>query len=177
MKNAGKVALCGLSAALAAGCMLLSAIPATEYVMPAIAGFFLLPVTVELGTKGGWSAYAAAAVLTLLFAPLPEPKCLFLLFFGCYPVIKCTADRLRPLLGWLVKLAVFNTAMLITYLLLWRVIGVPQDAFELFGVNLPLIFLLAGNLILPLYDRAIAVFIRFYCARLQPSLRRVFKQR
>ncbi len=175
MKRAGKVALCGLSAALAAGCMLLSAIPATEYAVPVIAGLLLLPVILELGPKAGWAVYAASALLTLLLAPLPEPKLLFLLFFGYYPVAKCHADRLSRPLGWLLKFGLFNVAMVATYLLLKLISGLPSDAFVLFGVSVPLVFLLVGNLLLPLYDRAINAVIRFYCARLQPSMRRLFK--
>lgn len=175
MKNAGKVALCGLSAALATICMLLSAIPATEYAVPVIAGLLLLPVTLELGPKAGWAVYAAASLLTLLLAPLPEPKLLFVLFFGYYPIAKCHADRLNRPLGWAIKFALFNVSVVAAYLLLKLLIGLPADAFMLFGVDLPLVFLLAGNLLLPLYDRAINVVIRFYCVRLQLSMRRIFK--
>lgn len=175
MKYAGKVALCGLSTALAAGCMLLSAIPATEYAVPVIAGLLLLPVILEVGPKAGWAVYAASAVLTLLLAPLWEPKLLFVLFFGYYPVVKCYADRLNRPLGWLLKFGIFNVAMVATYLLLQLMSGLPSDAFVLFGVSVPLVFLLVGNLLLPLYDRAINVVIRFYCVRLQRSMRRIFK--
>ena len=63
---------------------------------------------------------------------------------------------------YIIKFAIFNAACVSVYFLMLFVFSLPKDAFEVFGVNIPLIFLLAGNLIFILYDFAIKVAVAQY---------------
>ena len=51
-------------------------------------------------------------------------------------------------------------------------LAVPASEFTLFGVYVPYIFLLAGNVFFLLYDLSVNVFVRFYAQRLHHMLER-----
>ncbi len=175
MKRSGKIALGGLSAALAVVCMLLTAMPVTTYALPLLAGVLLLPFTMEAGKAAGWSAYAVVSVLSLILTPTWEPKILFMLFFGYYPILKLTLDALPRLWQWLLKLGVFNVSMLVGYALLFTLFSLPADTFMLFGINLPLVFLLLGNGVFLLYDMALVRFLRMYQFRWHALFTKIFR--
>ena len=175
MKHTSKVALCGILAALSLILMVMTAIPIATYALPAMAGAVLIPVVMEAGVKWGWLAYAAVALLSLLVAPDPEAKVLFITFFGYYPIAKSLLEKMKKRwLEWIVKLVIFNGTMLGSYLLTIFVFHLPTD-FELFGVSLPLVFLLIGNVIFVIYDLALTNVITAYWDRLHPKLSRIFR--
>ena len=175
MNRSGKIALGGLSAALAVVCMMFTAMPVTVYALPLLAGMLLLPLTLEAGKTAGWTAYAVVSLLVLLLTPLWEPKLLFVLYFGYYPILKLTLDNLKRPLAWMLKLAVFNAGMVVGYLLLFTLFSLPADTFTLFGVNLPLVFLLIGNVAMVIYDVALARFIRLYRFRWHKLVAKIFR--
>ena len=176
MKQTGKVALGGILAALSMVCMFLTIFPYATYALPAIAGAVLIPLVVELGVRWGWAVYFVVALLSLFFAPSMEAKVMFIAFFGYYPVFKSMVEKgIRSrVLEWVLKLAVFNVAMVGAYLLLLFVFGMDPDTFVIFGFNLPLVFLAAGNVVFLIYDIALTNVITAYSHILHPRLSRIF---
>ena len=124
--------------------------------------------------------YAATALLAFLITPDMEAKILYVLFFGHYPIIKCVAESRRGRVAeWLIKLAVFNAAVVAAYAVLAQV-GLSLDEFAIPGVSLPLqavlgLFLLMGNGVFVLYDVALTRVLPLYFRRFQPRLRKLFK--
>lgn len=176
MRQSSKVALGGVMGALAVACMLLTVFPYMTYALPAAAGVMLIPIVIELGLKTGWMVYAVAALLSLLVAPDKEAAILFVAFFGYYPLIKAALERLnKRVVEWAVKLAVFNAAMIAAYLVLLFVLGLDPEAFELFGIQLPYVFLLLGNGVFVIYDVALTNVITLYVGRLHKTFARIFK--
>ncbi len=177
MKMSGRVALAGIVCALAFIAMLLTVIPVTEIALPAIAGALLILLVIELGVKWGFFGYAVVAILSLLMAPSIESRMLFVLFFGYYPVLKALLERIpfRPI-SWLLKFAVFNAAAVGGYFLLMSVLLVVDPAeFVLFGVFLPGVFLIAGNLVFFLYDIGLTRWISLYLHFWRPRLQKLFR--
>ena len=180
MKQTSRVALGGIMGALSLGCLLLTLFPYATYALPALASVFLFPVIIESGKRHGTMVYVATAVLALLITPDLEAKVLYVTFFGYYPLIKSIAEsRSQRWLEWVVKLAVFNAAVVTTYFVLIR-LGMPMDDFSLPGVELPLqvilgAFLLVGNGVFVLYDVALSRLLPLYFARFQPQLRRLLR--
>lgn len=176
MKKSGKVALGGIFCALSLLCMMLTAIPYGTYAFPAIAGVVLVPLCLEMGIKWGFAGYAAVAILSALVAPSMEAKVTFIAFFGYYPVLKTLLDRrLAKGWSWVIKLIVFNTTMVISYVLMLRFFGLESDTFELFGVNLPLVFLLAGNVVFVIFDMALSGVVQIYLRDWHPRFLRMFR--
>lgn len=175
MKQSGKVALGGVLGALSLVCLFLTIFPYATYALPALAGAVLIPVVLEIGVKTGWMVYAAVAVLALIITPSVEAKMMFVAFFGYYPVLKASLERLRARwLEWTLKLVVFNVAMVVSYVLLLFVFGLEADTFELFGINLPLVFLAMGNVVFVIYDVALTNIITLYMRSWHPRLSRLF---
>ena len=176
MKQSGKIALGGVLGALSLMFMLLTIFPYMTYALPAIAGVMLIPVVMENGVKWGWMVFAAVACAAAIIVPSMESKVMFIAFFGYYPVLKATLERLHSRVAeWALKLLIFNVTMVAAYLLMIYVFGLPADEFEIGGVNLPLVFLGLGNVVFVIYDVALTNVITMYMRSLHPKLMRIFR--
>ncbi len=176
-KQTGRLAFGGVIAALSLVILLLSAIiPTAEIALPAIAGFALLPVVVELGKKAALTVYGAVSLLALVLVASWEPKLLYIAFFGYYPILKATLEsRLPRWAEWLCKLAVFNAAAVAVYWVLLRFLGLPADSFTLDGMDLRWAFLVIGNLIFLLFDVGLTQSVGAYLRRWSPLFRKTFR--
>ena len=160
-------------AALGVGVMLLSAvIPVGIYALPCIAGALIVSVLIECGAQWALAAFAVTSVLSLIFTYDKEAVILFIAFFGYYPVLKeLLESRLsRRAVRLAVKLFVFNLSAVASFFAAMWLLSVPAEEYTLFGVYLPWVFLIAGNLLFLLYDRALTVFTVFYRKRLHGKL-------
>lgn len=175
MRQTARITLGGVLGALSFICMLLTVFPFATYALPALAGTLLLPLALETSARWGFLTYGMVALLTALFAPSLEAKVLFIGFFGYYPVLKLLLDRLHRPVAWLLKLLVFNVTMVLAYLLLLFVFHLDAETFVIFGVNLPLVFLAAGNVVFGIYDLALSNIIKAYQLVWHDRLRRLFR--
>lgn len=155
--------------------MLLTLFPYATYALAGLAGVMLLPVALECGKSWAFGAYGVVSLLSFLLVPDMESKLLFVLFFGYYPILKLLLDRLKKGFSWLLKLAVFNAAMVGSYALLLFVFGLEADAFELFGIQIPLVFLLLGNGVFWLYDRVLSGFVVMYISQWRNRIARLWR--
>lgn len=155
--------------------MLLTIIPVGTYALPAVSGAVLIPVVVEAGVGTGWMVFGAVALLSLFITPDKEALVLFVLFFGYYPTLKATLEKLhRHWLEWLLKLLLFNVSMVVSYALVQFVFHISLDEFVVNGVNLAFVFLLLGNVVFVIYDVALTAVVASYMRVLHPKLARIF---
>ena len=155
--------------------MLLTIIPVGTYALPAISGAILIPVVIEAGVSTGWMVFGAVALLSIFITPDKEALVLFILFFGYYPTLKSTLERLhKRWLEWLLKILLFNSSMILSYLLVQFVFHINLDEFVVNGVNLAFVFLLLGNVVFVIYDLALTAMISSYMRVLHPKLLRIF---
>jgi len=124
MRNAKKIALCGMLAALAVIALLLSSATGFGiYAGPLLAMMILLPVTEEFGAGTGLAAWAAVSVLGLVLVPDRE-LCLVFLLLGWYPVARRPICRLRSrFLVIVCKLLIYAAAVGLLYGVLMGVMG------------------------------------------------------
>lgn len=164
MNKSFKVALGGVMAALSLAIMLLTGfIPIGTYACPALAGILLIVIVIELGAKWAWAVFAVIAILSLLFAGDKEAALYFVLFFGFYPILKAKIETLQK--RWpqrILKLAVFNISMIAAFFLALYVFAVPADEFVIFGIYVPWLFLIAGNVFFVVYDIAVTRLVVLY---------------
>lgn len=172
--QSSRIAFCGLMAALSVVLMLSGGlIPIATYCVPMMAGILLLPIMVEYGKKSAWTTFAAVSLVVLLLG-IDKEAAAFYLFFGCYPLIKCEIDQIRnKLFRFLIKLFVFNTALLAMYALLGLVLNMDAlvQEFLVMGPWLLLLFILFFNLCLFLFDRLLVPLIILYVHKIRPRLR------
>lgn len=168
-----RLALSAVLAALAVGTMLLSAVlPVGTYFLPCVAGVFMAVILTECGGKWALGAYLVSAVLSLIFAYDKEAVFFYIAFFGYYPVIR-QALRAHISKGWLrllLSLLIFNAACVASFFAGLWLLSVPVEEYTLFGVYVPWIFLLLGNVLFLLYDRALTAFLIFYERKLRNKL-------
>lgn len=148
-RPAGRMALCGILAGLAAAVMTFGTIiPIGTFCCPALAAMLLIPVLDVCGKAYAVSWYGAVALLSLLLAPDREAA-LFFLFLGYYPIVQPYFSHIRA--KWLrtvCKLLLCNCASAAVYALLLLVIGAPALSAEFASLSAVLfaVILLLGNL-------------------------------
>lgn len=157
MKKAKITAVCGMVTALSVVIMLSSSLlPVLMYVLPVITSIGVLFVNEFAGKKWGFGVYSATSVLSLILLTDKETALAYTVFFGYYPLIKNTLEKLPRILSRIIKTIVFNAAAVsIGFLGVWF-FGVSGEEYTEFGkFTIPLLLGLA-NLTFVLYDFAIA---------------------
>lgn len=155
------MALGGVMAALAVSVMcLVGLIPLATYVCPMVCILILDFVRRRCGDRIGWAWWLAVAVLSVLLGPDKEAAFLFL-FLGFYPIVRPKIEKIR--LALLVKLAVFNAAVLAMYWILIRLLGMEQIAadFAELGEAMLIVTLIMGNVTFFLLDLILRRGLRF----------------
>ena len=168
MKNklAFRISLGGIITAICLAMMFCTGmLPTLDYAIPAFAGFLMVIMIVETGTKWAIITYAAVSVLCFLMTPNYEAILLFVLFMGYYPILKFYLDhwRSKPL-AWLIKFVVFNAAMVLFYFIFVYLITSVDlfEGLERFGKYAAVVMLFLANVVFLVYDFALGQLINLY---------------
>lgn len=149
MKDHAKlVASCGMMAAVCIVLLLLGAVLELGiYAAPMFAGLCLVPLGEKWGRKYQTALWLAISLLAFLLVPNVEENLIFFGFFGWYPILRPTLQKMPKPLRLPIKLLLFN---LVIAMIEWLVIYllVPEDMTKLFL----LILLGVSNLVFLLYD-------------------------
>ncbi len=175
MKQSAKVALSGVLCAVSVVIMLVAYFPYVTYAVPALAGAVLTVIAIEVDKKWAFGAYIASAVISLLLCE-KEAASLYVCFFGYYTILKGVIEaRFYGFKEYLLKHLIFNIAIVLGYLLVVYVFGIPffqtGEGGWLFAVGL----LVAGNVVFHIYDRGLNRLIAAYIHSLHPKIKRMFK--
>lgn len=159
-----KVAFGGIIAALSLVLMLLTGVlPFGTYALPAISGILLTAIVIEFGIPWAIGVYAGVSVLSFLLVSDKEAALYYTLVLGVYPILKSFFERIR--IKWLsivLKLVYFNIIAVATFYISVYLLSVPIESFSLFGVNMPLLFLILGNAVFIAYDICVTRLISAY---------------
>lgn len=173
-----KIAFCGMIVALSVVLMLSGGlIPIATYCAPMFCALLLLPILMEFGKKTAWTAYAATALITLLM-DVDKEAAFFYLFIGHYPLLKWEIERIpNKTIKFLAKLAVFNGSLILMYLFLGLVLNMTAVVAEFteMGMAMLIIFLVALNLCLFLYDRLVFPLMILYDRKIRPRFHFLMK--
>ncbi|MCM1334386.1 MAG: hypothetical protein NC084_01530 [Bacteroides sp.] len=174
------VAFCGIVSAFAVVMMFGSLIPSFAYAVPAFAGILIYFVGEQLGRKWAYLSYLTVALLSFILIPELEADFFFLSFFGYYPTLRTALSRIKNrVLRYIVKLLIFNAAVVLTYQVLCALLSVDQmlEGLEDFGVYAVYILWGSGNLAFVLYDFFLDTVARIYRNFLKPKLDRLTRGR
>lgn len=148
MQQAKTIASCGMMAALSVVIMLLGGVLGLGmYASPMIAGFCVMYIGREHGTKYQWIVWAAVSLLSLLLVPNAEENLMYICFFGLYPILHPQFEKLPMRLRWVCKLLYFNVTVIAVEMLVMLVL-VPEAMAAWMLITL----LLMGNVIFLCYD-------------------------
>ena len=155
--------------------MLLSYFPYFTYAVPAITGLLTMMLVIEINVKWAFAAYISASLLVFIFAE-PESKLMYICLFGYYPIVKALIERInKPVIEWILKLAVFNVAAIMIYAVFAGMFGVSIDDFSTLGKYGAYIFLGFGNAVFVLYDITVSRISGTYIYRIHPKVKKLLK--
>ena len=178
MRNTQKIALGGLLTSLSTVIMVISNIvPSGMYTFPAASGVVIYMISFLAGRSYAWSAFAATSMISFVFCTNKEASLCFIMLMGYYPMLKEHIEKIKlKFVQYLLKLAVFNAAAVLMYYLLLFVFSVPADNFEIFGFDLPLVFLAILNIVFLIYDYALTAFDRVYKKKINKFVTKIIKK-
>lgn len=169
MNHSFKIAFCGIMTALALVCMFLGQlIPVAVYTCTLISGVCIAFAAEEVELRYAASVYAAASILIMLLIPDKEAAVIFVTVFGFYPIYKRIVEQNQ--IGWLknntvkfiFKLIFINISCILYFVITIYLLGVPKDSFAIGDVYLPGVFLIMGNILCLMYDKALDNLILLY---------------
>lgn len=172
-KIAFSVAFCGIVTALAAVFMFMSLIPSFAYVVPAFAGMVIWTVSEHMNVKWAYMCYAATALLSVMLIPEPEANLFFIFFFGYYPTLCILLEKIgNKLVRFIVKLAIFNAAVVAAYEILVLVFSAEEmlEGMEFLGELAVYVFWAAGNVAFIIYDFCMKTIKEAYIKLVKPKV-------
>lgn len=175
-KKVFAVAYGGVLTALSVVLLLVGNVPFAEFVAPVFAGIIALFAYVELTGKYALLVYLATTIVGLVVSPNKEPVLLYACFFGYYPSVKFALDKgiKFKLLRAIIKLLVFNCAMVVAYLILVFLFKVPIEEIGALGKWTLVLLLGIANVLFVLFESTLRVFSLFYEKVLQPKVHKAF---
>ena len=177
MKNTVKLTFSAIMAALSAAVMLTSLFPYLTIAIPAVAGLFVMLVTIELGAKWATLSFLVSAVMVALLPGDIEAKMLYIVFFGYYPVLKAFFEKPKSrVVEYVFKFLTFNAIIVLAYSVIGPIIGLDQSDFGDFGKYTAVILLLVANVVFPIYDLAVSRMAMLYMIRLHKSVSRIISK-
>ncbi|MBQ4105426.1 MAG: hypothetical protein IJC86_03455 [Clostridia bacterium] len=164
MKKTFPLAFSAVLAALSLVLLLLTGVvPVGTYAFPCIAGALLSAVVIEAGYPLAVSCYVVVSVMAFFLVADKEAVLYYICFLGFYPVLKGLIERIQSrVFQWIIKYLVFNVCIIGAFFAGMYLLNIPKESFELFGVYLPWVFLLAGNFIFVIYDLCLTRIISAY---------------
>jgi len=164
MKTSVKVSMGGVVAALCLVLMLLtSIIPFGTYAFPMFAGILLVLLVFNLGYGYAFGVFFVTAVLSFMLVTDKEAALYYAIFLGYYPTLKGLIERIpSKVIQYIIKLVLFNVCMIAAFYIGTWLLNVPKESFELFGVYLPWVFLILGNIFFVIYDFCVTRLVTIY---------------
>ncbi len=146
-------------------------IPFGTYAFPTFAGILTVVIVIEIGYGYAVAVYAATAILSFLLVPDKEAALMYAIFFGFYPILKGLIERLpnKPA-QYALKLVLFNACVIAAFFIAVNLLSIPEDSYYLFGLNMPLIFLLLGNVFFVIYDICVTRLVTVYLLKWRKKL-------
>ena len=172
-----KIAFGGITSALSLTIMFLTGlIPTLTYAMPAVSGALLMMLVIEINPKFAGAVYLSVSILSLLIVADKEAAVMYAIFFGYYPIIKGFIEKkTNTVVSWIIKYAIFNIAVICSYFIVTRILGIGFDDMGLFGKYAMPALLAMANIVFAIYDIALTRIITAYLISWQKYVKRMFK--
>lgn len=128
MKKSAKIAFCSVTGASIILLMFLgNIIPIATYAVPCLASMLMMIAMEECGERYAWALFFAICALSFIIIADKELLLIFMLFLGYYPMLKKHIEKLRfPAVQAVLKLAAFNLAIAVVYMLLLLVFPISD---------------------------------------------------
>ena len=132
-----------------------------------------MAIVIEFNCKWAFISYLASSFFVFLFAE-PEAKLFYILLLGYYPILKSLIERInKPIIEWIIKLLIFNIALLAIYGLFAGVFGIEKvEDIPFFGKFGLYVLAGVGNIVFAIYDYAVSKMALFYIYVVRPKIKK-----
>ncbi|MBQ9707687.1 MAG: hypothetical protein IJV66_00690 [Firmicutes bacterium] len=142
-------------------------VPGIELTLFACASFFTAFMLLETGTGGALLLYAAASILGFFLLPNKLAIVPYVFLFGYYGILKFYIEKLRTAKAQIaVKVIFFAGILTLGLTVFFKTLAS--------GISLPdypaPVLIIAGTLLMILYDFIYTYVINFYCARIRAMI-------
>ena len=157
-----RVALGGIVAALCIVLMFLTGVmPALYIAAPMIAGMLMIILAEEVSVPWAWLTYTAVSLLALIVSFDKEAALMFILFFGYYPILRPSLEKLRPgILRFCVKMVLYNLFLAADVMITVYVLGLPS--FDDYSRGMMITLAVMANFLFVCYDKLLSRMRWFY---------------
>lgn len=175
MKTSIKITVCAVFSALAVVVMLATNLPIMLYAVPAVAGALFIIPAIEFGSRWALLCYIVTALLCLVLPVEREAMVIFIGFLGYYPILKMLLERLASrVVEYFLKIAAFNVAIVASYCVIIKLMGINAFEASPFGVRITaLVLLLLGNIAFLAVDFAFTGLIKAYFMKWRSKVRKM----
>ncbi len=166
MRSSKIISLCGVFSAVSVVLMLFTGIfPFSTFLMPAISGFVLFALSLEVGRRNAIIAFFAVAIISFLTTPDREAAVIFTALLGYYPIAKCYIEKIRyKQIAYVVKVVLFNASIASVYYLAITLFSLEElvAEFAKSGSIMVAAFIVVANLTFLVYDYSLHNLTVFY---------------
>ncbi len=163
MKNTKKVAYGGIISALSLVILLIASyIEVMDVSAVVVVSLGIVFMQIEFGTTASVTTFVAVSLLSVIFLPSKLPAFMYICFGGWYPIVKRFLERVKMPLSIVLKLAVFNVALVLYALstLFVLMIEMPND-------TLNIVLIAMANVVFLVYDYALSRLITVYIFKIR----------
>ena len=177
MKKSVKAAFCGMAAALSVALMFAGSLfYIFAYAVPLVLGIIVFMIHKTFGKGYAFYVYLAVSILSILFVPDKETALMYALFFGYYPIIKPSIEKIKvKVLPFLLKLLLFNFSVFVIELLCVKAFGIPFFEDGVFSKSLLIFFAVAMNLCFVMYEGFLKNLKILYERKIEPRILKALK--
>ena len=177
MKQSSKCAIGGIVSALSLVLMIsVAIIPFLTYALPAVASVLIAFLVIEVDKKWAFGVYCTVSILSFLLVGDKEVAMMYIAFFGYYPILKAVFEsRLHPVIGWILKLIIFNASIAAAYVIMINLMGVTVDEINEYGAIAIPVLLGAATVAFVMFDIALTKMVTLYVMKWQKLFKRYFK--
>ena len=176
-KKSVRVAVCGLAAALSVTLMFFGGVVYVfAYTVPMLLG--LISVMIKKSFGAGWAVfvYVAVSLLSFMLVPDKESVMMFVLFFGYYPIIRESFEKIKvKVLRLILKFLLFNASLAVIELICIYVFLIPFFEDGVFSWGLLIGFAVVMNLVFVMYDFLLRSFLILYEKKIEKRIKKYLK--
>lgn len=175
MKKSRRLAVCAVLSALSVVIMLCAYFPYLTFALPALAGLLMPVAVIEINKKWAFGCFLSTALISLLICE-KEAAVLFAFFFGWYPILKSSLERLRSkFVECIIKFAVFNVSIVAAYSILVLLFDFSLESLGFEGKLTLSLFAALGNVVFFVYDIGATRVITLYINKYRDIVRKLIK--
>ncbi|MGN1328455.1 MAG: hypothetical protein ACI4V4_02020 [Eubacterium sp.] len=176
MNNATRIAVCSIVTALSCVLLFFGGITfVLAYAMPMLVSIAMIMLKTTFGTKSAWITFVATSLLSFMLVADKECVLMYITFFGYYPIVKCSIDKIKAKpLKVICKLLLFNAMLTVCQLILVYVLGIPfLEEGE--GKYFIIVFAVLMNFLFVIYDYMINAVTDLYKLKIEKRIKKLFK--